>query len=76
MQHNHRRGKSHGVDGAVRIASLRFDNLQDAPASESLQHLRVVVPLSGLGDVQRVSKYINGFGGGRLVFTLYPFRST
>ena len=56
VQDEHRFLKLHRVDRAVRATRVVFDHFQDTNAAEALEHLRRVVPITMLGEVQGVTE--------------------
>lgn len=56
MQHEHGFFELDGVDGSVRSSRIVFNHLQNPRASESLQYLAGIVPLTILGKVQGVTE--------------------
>jgi hypothetical protein len=56
VQDEHGFREFYGVDGAVRAASIVFDDFQNAGAAEALERLRRVVPVAMLREVEGVAE--------------------
>jgi len=56
VQDEHRLLELHGIDCAVRTACIILNHFEDTGAAEALEHLRRVVPIAVLGEVQGVTE--------------------
>ena len=61
MQYEHCFLELHGVDRAIHAASIIFDSFQHAGTAEALQHLRCVVSISALGEIQGMPEELPHF---------------
>ena len=56
MQHEHRLFKLHRIHGAVGATRVILDDIEHAGAAKAVQHLGAVVPVTALGQIERMAE--------------------